>query len=36
MIVAGFIANRLNTSITAREAVTGVLYVPQWTDVMIT
>jgi hypothetical protein len=35
MIIAGFLANRLNTSITAREAVVGVFYVPQWTDFMI-
>lgn len=35
MIIAGFLANRLNTSITAREAVTGIFYMPQWTDVMI-
>jgi Ni/Fe-hydrogenase subunit HybB-like protein len=35
LVIAGFIANRLNTSITAREAVVGVLYVPRWTDFMI-
>jgi Ni/Fe-hydrogenase subunit HybB-like protein len=35
MTIAGFLTNRLNTSITAREAVIGVSYVPQWTDFMI-
>jgi Ni/Fe-hydrogenase subunit HybB-like protein len=35
LVLAGFVTNRLNISITAREAVAGVFYVPQWIDVMI-
>jgi Ni/Fe-hydrogenase subunit HybB-like protein len=35
MVIAGFLANRLNTSITAREAAIGVFYMPHWTDFMI-
>lgn len=35
LVLAGFIANRLNTSITAREVVAGVSYYPHWTEVAI-
>lgn len=35
MIIAGFVSNRLNTAITAREAVAGVSYIPQGNDCLI-
>jgi Ni/Fe-hydrogenase subunit HybB-like protein len=35
LVIGGFMVNRLNLSITSREAVAGILYVPRWTDVMI-
>lgn len=34
-VTAGFAVNRLNTSITAREAVVGIFYVPRSIDLMI-
>jgi Ni/Fe-hydrogenase subunit HybB-like protein len=35
LVIAGFVINRMNTSITAREAVVGTLYVPGWFDMTI-
>ncbi|HLI62973.1 MAG TPA: hypothetical protein VKV05_06210 [Terriglobales bacterium] len=35
LVLAGMVTNRLNISITAREAVKGILYVPRWTDLFI-
>lgn len=35
LVICGFAVNRVNLSITSREAVAGVLYVPQSIDVMI-
>jgi Ni/Fe-hydrogenase subunit HybB-like protein len=32
LIVMGFIANRLNVSITGLQATSGVYYVPKWTE----
>jgi len=36
MVIFGFIAHRLNVSITGMEAAAGVTYIPRWTEVMIT
>lgn len=36
MVVVGFVANRLNISITGLEASSGVAYVPKWSEVAIT
>jgi Ni/Fe-hydrogenase subunit HybB-like protein len=36
MVVFGFIANRLNVSVTGMEAGLGVHYVPKWTEVTVT
>ena len=36
MVLFGFIANRLNVSITGMEAGSGVHYMPRWTEVVIT
>ena len=36
MVVFGFVANRLNVSITGMEAGSGVSYIPKWTEVAIT
>jgi Ni/Fe-hydrogenase subunit HybB-like protein len=36
LLLFGFIANRLNVSITGMEAAAGVHYVPRWTEVAIT
>lgn len=36
MVLFGFIANRLNVSITGMEAGSGVSYVPKWTEVAVT
>ena len=36
MVLFGFIANRLNISITGMEAGSGVHYIPRWTEVAIT
>ena len=35
-VLFGFIANRLNVSITGMEAASGVHYMPRWTEVAIT
>ena len=32
MVVAGFITNRLNVSITGLQASSGVYYIPKWTE----
>jgi ABC-type proline/glycine betaine transport system permease subunit len=32
LVVMGFMANRLNVSITGLQASSGVYYVPQWTE----
>lgn len=34
--ILGFIANRLNVSVTGIQAVTGATYVPRWTEIAIT
>jgi Ni/Fe-hydrogenase subunit HybB-like protein len=36
MVLFGFIANRLNVSITGMEAGSGTHYVPRWTEVAVT
>ena len=36
MVVFGFVANRLNVSITGMEAGSGTTYIPKWTEVAIT
>jgi Ni/Fe-hydrogenase subunit HybB-like protein len=36
MVVFGFIANRLNVSITGMERAAGVSYLPKWTEVVVT
>ncbi len=36
MVLFGFIANRLNVSITGMEAGSGVAYIPKWTEVAVT
>jgi len=36
LVVLGFIANRLNVSITGMEAAAGLRYVPRWTEIAIT
>jgi Ni/Fe-hydrogenase subunit HybB-like protein len=36
MVIFGFIANRLNVSVTAIEAGSGTHYIPRWTEVMVT
>lgn len=36
MVIFGFVANRLNVSITGMEAGSGTHYLPKWTEVMIT
>ncbi len=36
MVLFGFVANRLNVSITGMEAGSGTSYLPKWTEVMIT
>lgn len=36
MAIFGFIANRLNVSVTGMEAGSGVSYVPRWTEVALT
>jgi len=35
-VVFGFVANRLNVSITGMEAGSGTHYVPRWTEVAVT
>ncbi len=36
MVIFGFVANRLNVSVTGMEAGSGTSYVPRWTEVVIT
>jgi Ni/Fe-hydrogenase subunit HybB-like protein len=36
MVIFGFIANRLNVSVTGMEAGSGVHYIPRWTEVAVT
>jgi len=36
MVVFGFIANRLNVSVTGMEAAAGTAYLPKWTEVAVT
>lgn len=36
MVIFGFIAHRLNVSVTGMEAAAGVSYIPRWTEVMVT
>ena len=36
MVIFGFIANRLNVSVTGMEAGSGTHYVPKWTEVAVT
>jgi Ni/Fe-hydrogenase subunit HybB-like protein len=36
MVVFGFIANRLNVSITGMERSSGVSYIPKWTEIVVT
>jgi Ni/Fe-hydrogenase subunit HybB-like protein len=36
LVIFGFIAHRLNVSVTGVEAASGAHYVPRWTEVMIT
>jgi Ni/Fe-hydrogenase subunit HybB-like protein len=36
MVVFGFIANRLNVSVTGMEAASGAAYLPKWTEVAVT
>jgi Ni/Fe-hydrogenase subunit HybB-like protein len=36
LVLFGFIANRLNVSVTGMEAASGVHYVPRWTEIAIT
>jgi Ni/Fe-hydrogenase subunit HybB-like protein len=36
MVLFGFIANRLNVSVTGMEAASGTTYVPKWTEVAVT
>ncbi len=36
MVIFGFIANRLNVSVTGMEAGLGVHYVPKWTEIAVT
>lgn len=34
-VIAGFLTNRLNTCITTVESVTGAMYLPKWTEVIL-
>jgi Ni/Fe-hydrogenase subunit HybB-like protein len=36
IVILGFIANRLNTSVTGMEAGSGTHYIPRWTEVAVT
>jgi Ni/Fe-hydrogenase subunit HybB-like protein len=36
MAIFGFVAHRLNVSVTGMEVASGVSYVPKWTEVMVT
>src|SRR5581483_6153318 len=36
LVIFGFIANRLNVSVTGMEAGSGTSYVPKWTEIAVT
>jgi Ni/Fe-hydrogenase subunit HybB-like protein len=36
MVIFGFVANRLNVSVTGMERGSGTSYVPKWTEIMVT
>ena len=36
MVILGFVANRLNVSVTGMERGSGTSYVPKWTEIMVT
>lgn len=36
MVIFGFVAHRLNVSVTGMEAAAGLTYIPRWTEVMVT
>jgi len=36
LVIFGFIANRLNVSVTGMEAASGVSYIPKWTEIGVT
>ena len=36
MVILGFVANRLNVSVTGMEAAAGVSYIPKWTEISVT
>jgi Ni/Fe-hydrogenase subunit HybB-like protein len=36
LVIFGFIANRLNVSVTGMEAGSGTHYIPKWTEIMVT
>jgi Ni/Fe-hydrogenase subunit HybB-like protein len=36
MVVFGFIAHRLNVSVTGMEAASGVSYIPAWSEIAVT
>ncbi|HXE76421.1 MAG TPA: Ni/Fe-hydrogenase cytochrome b subunit [Candidatus Xenobia bacterium] len=36
MVIFGFVAHRLNVSVTGMEAGSGTSYVPKWTEIMVT
>jgi Ni/Fe-hydrogenase subunit HybB-like protein len=36
MVLFGFVANRLNVSVTGIEAGSGTSYVPKWTEIVVT
>ncbi len=36
MVILGFVANRLNVSVTGMEAVSGERYIPKWTEIALT
>jgi Ni/Fe-hydrogenase subunit HybB-like protein len=36
LVVAGFLANRLNVSVTGLEAASGVQYFPSWMEIAVT
>ncbi len=35
-VIFGFLANRLNVSLTGMEAASGTSYIPKWTEIMVT
>jgi Ni/Fe-hydrogenase subunit HybB-like protein len=36
MVIFGFVAHRLNVTVTGMESAAGVTYIPRWTEVMVT